>query len=231
MTLQKIGEDWNARHPDYAFHIRCIEIAAIAVFIAMSIRVCWMLIENTETLGWEICLALVLGFILADFISGLVHFWCDHIGKTTTPILGPIFVKHFLAHHDNPRDITEHDFVETNGNNFLASAMLLLPLFIHLSFVQNAPGAISYMYFSACIFLALTNQSHKWAHQVHCKKYVVLLQKIRILLPNHLHALHHETPHESYFCITSGILNELLEKTGFFRFLLATTRSNDLDCE
>ena len=66
------------------------------------------------------------GYIVSDFLSGFVHWAGDTVGDETTPIFGPNFVTPFRYHHVDPEDITRHDFVETNGNNCIVAAPVLL---------------------------------------------------------------------------------------------------------
>ncbi|EQA44581.1 kua-ubiquitin conjugating enzyme hybrid localization domain protein [Leptospira broomii serovar Hurstbridge str. 5399] len=61
-----------------------------------------------------------------DFISGFVHFLGDSFGNERTPYIGKVFIFPFREHHADPKGITRHDFVETNGNNCLVSLPKLI---------------------------------------------------------------------------------------------------------
>ncbi len=210
----------------YARGHRHLEIAGIVVFFALLVFLGARTLRAVDgplaVLG--IVLSGLAGLTLSDFLSGLAHWAGDTVGTETTPILGRNFVLPFRQHHSDPKAITRHDFIETNGNNCIASLPLLLLM------VAVMPRQASPLFFLCLIltfaawFVFCSNQFHKWAHADHVPPTVAVLQRWGVLLSPGHHALHHAPPHDKYYCITVGWLNPLLTKVRFFRgceFLIA----------
>jgi ubiquitin-conjugating enzyme E2 variant len=163
--------------------------------------------------AWLAALSCFAGLCLADFISGLVHWSADTYGSETTPIFGG-FVRTFREHHADQVDITRHDFIETNGDVCIFSSPVHLAL---LLLVEDPFGL-------ACVFGlfvgSYTNsQIHKWAHERNGAWLVRVFQRSRLLLSPSHHSRHHSGPHLTHYCITTGWMNTLLDRMGFFRKL------------
>lgn len=161
----------------------------------------------------------ILGYLLADFMSGLVHFLGDSFGTVRTPIFGPTFIFPFREHHVDPEDITRHGFIETNGHNCLVSlpVMMVMHYLLFSTAIASVAGSIA---LATGFFLILgvfaTNQFHKWAHTKRPPAFIAFLQKYRLILSPKHHQVHHTSPFERYYCITTGWLNMALEKASFF---------------
>jgi hypothetical protein len=168
-------------------------------------------------------LALVVGYLFADFGSGVVHWFFDTWLSPETPLLGGAFVRTFREHHTDPSAICRHDFVETNGSNMLVASLMILV------------GAVSSSEFVACallvaaLFTSVTSQIHKWAHlePERVPRVVAWLQRARLVLSKRGHAAHHVAPYARCYCITSGWVNAPLDTLRFFRAIEWVVRSRN----
>jgi hypothetical protein len=209
----------HAQPQPYGRGHRALEIASIAfVFLALgwlALRVCHALDSARQIV--YVATTAVSGYLVADFLSGVVHWAGDTIGDQNTPIFGANFVTPFRYHHIDPKDITRHDFVETNGNNCIVIAPILAVL---LLVTPRSAGwffyACAVMAFTSC-FILCTNQFHKWAHEDHPGRWVRAMQSAGLILSPEHHSIHHASPQDKSYCITVGWMNPLLDKIGFFR--------------
>ena len=119
--------------------------------------------QHISQLNYRLIYCLIVcGIITADFLSGLVHWMADTWGSVELIILGKAFIRPFREHHIDPTAITRHDFIETNGDNFMAiiPGLVYLLYFFHL----NEQKVVCFNYnwicylFSLAIFVAMTNQ-------------------------------------------------------------------------
>lgn len=202
---------------------RALEIASITFVFGSLIWIAWRIGAATSDIGdvTGLAFAALTGYIISDFVSGFVHWAGDTVGDESTPVFGPNFVRPFRYHHVDPEDITKHDFVETNGNNCIVAAPILLTL---LFIMPKTTGALFYTcVVTACtaLFVFCTNQFHKWAHMKQPPRWIRMLQRAGLILSPEHHAVHHAAPRDKYYCITVGWMNPVLEKVRFFRFLEA----------
>jgi len=207
----------------YSRAMRVVEVVSIAAFWTMLGVLVYRVVPYMRAFGGLVGWAVFAGFLLADFSSGFVHWVADTWGSTSMPVLGG-FIRPFREHHVDPQAMTRHDYIETNGLNCMitlptATGTLLLPLEIH-GFVAPL------LFFDVCIgsamlWIMMTNQFHKWAHldPEATPKILRLLQRSGLILSPEHHAVHHQAPFATYYCITSGWLNRPLAKLNFFRIL------------
>lgn len=201
---------------------RCLETFSVVSFSILSSVVLFFLCKNFKLSEVKsITCASVAGVLVADFCSGFVHWAADTWGSVDIPVFGRAFIRPFREHHVDPTAITRHDIIETNGDNCLLTLPgLLYMVYRYLTFDQEtlqASYGVECFVFSLAIFVTLTNQIHKWSHTYFgLPLWVQKLQDWHIILPRKHHRIHHVSPHETYFCITTGWLNYPLEVIKFW---------------
>ncbi|MDP3278333.1 MAG: fatty acid desaturase family protein [Deltaproteobacteria bacterium] len=203
----------------YKLSHRVAELGAMAVF-AVLISV---FLSRVVRAGFErpvhAVLGLMIGYLLADFVSGLVHWFCDTWGSPEWFVVGPVFIRTFREHHVDPLSITRHDFVETNGANCMSVLVALVPAM----WFQVDPSVSWRVVFAAVLAgfilcIPCTSQAHKWAHmEPHLVPTIPrLMQRAGLLLSRQHHDQHHVAPFVKNYCITTGLCDHLLERVGFF---------------
>jgi ubiquitin-conjugating enzyme E2 variant len=210
--------DKSALREGYSPAVRRFEIASILAFALTMAWLAFHIAPRAFASPWLALTAFMVGFVLADFVSGFVHWAADTWGTPEWPVIGKALIRPFREHHVDEKEITRHDFVETNGNNCFisiapAAGAALLPQDGALSFFVAA------MTFALCFAIFGTNQFHKWSHMDDPPRLVRLLQRANLILPPEHHAVHHAPPYAKYYCITVGWLNEALFRVRFFQLL------------
>jgi plasmanylethanolamine desaturase len=203
-----------------------LEHATVLLFpVVFSLNLHWAgsLLYELE-LVWLIALAIPLGIIGGDFVSGIVHWAADTYGSEDMRVIGPSLVKPFRLHHLYPRDICTHGLVETTGNVCILAVPVLSAC---LYLMWRMPESALLAFLVVCLVLVAaatvaTNQFHKWAHQESPSSLARWLQRKRLVLEPQHHKQHHTPPFNKNYCITNGWLNPLLNRVKFFRRLEAT---------
>ena len=202
----------------YTSSKRILEIAAIITGIFLFFFVGLQLASNIGDASLNVysissTLIIFASILAADLLSGLVHWGADTWGRVDWPIIGPSFLRSFREHHVAPQEITRHDFVEKNGDNFLAILPILIITYI-------IPGiSIKLFLIVMLFFIAATNTIHSWAHESIPPRGIRVLQRWCIILSPKDHAKHHDVPFVISYCITTGWLNKVLDSISFFRKL------------
>lgn len=190
---------------------RSLEFIAVVGFVFVQ-AIGWLEILRL-TSGWEmsafLLLGLVVGWVLSDASSGLLHFVADNYGKESWPFVGSAFIRPFREHHRDPLAILRHGFLERNGNN----ALISLVAFLWVPFTDLSGSSWRFFLAVTClswgIWTVITNQIHAWAHASSVPRSVAWAQQLGIFLSPEQHDRHHEPPYRSHYCITSGFLDRI----------------------
>lgn len=210
--------DAEALEAGYSWKHRLYEYGGMLVAISMSGWLCSRIAQSPPLSGWWVPLEALAGILIADWTSGLFHWGFDSWGSVDTPVVGKLAIRTFRHHHVDPKAITRHDFVETNGHNI---ALTTIYSVIGL-FVVDPPNATLNSTFwgmtlvFATFYTAFTSQIHKWAHMDSPPKVVRFLQRSRLILSPEHHAVHHAAPYHRNYCITVGWMNGVLHAVRYF---------------
>lgn len=158
------------------------------------------------SIGWHI-FAVVVAFILADLVSGLVHLYMDHNDHYAS-VVGP-FIAAFHLHHDTPRYTDRgliHVYVDESGSKQWLVVFLIVFTFLFL-FTATPPLLLCIGAYFA-IFSSLSELSHYLCHNSSAKA-VRLLQRMWILLPKKHHMQHHRVDNMNY-AFLNGMTDPLI---------------------
>lgn len=147
----------------------------------------------------------LLGWLLADILTGIFHWWEDRHGDESWPIIGPWIIAPNRLHHTDPMAFTRHGFWDRNRASIIAALIfgagwlwLLGPSSVLVGVVLGA---------------ALSNEVHFYAHRPALAPAAVrLLQRTGFLQAPKNHALHHRPPHSVNFCVLTDWLNPLIRR-------------------
>lgn len=194
---------------------RLLELGALTVFLAYTAGLLGRITLAVDTMAGSFALSagLILGYLLADLISGVAHWLGDRFGRESTPFLGPNFIAPFREHHEDPQAMVQHGFVELVGNTavfaspVIVTAYYLLDIQAQSSWTLFHAGTVT----SVMIGVVATNVIHRWAHMEEPSYLARLLQKTGLILNRERHARHHAGSFDRAYCITSGWMDGALD--------------------
>jgi hypothetical protein len=190
-------------------------LAFFGLTLALGLRVARM-VDGAASLA-VVAAAATAAVLVTDFISALVHWFCDTYFEEDTPLLGRALIFPFREHHRDPTAMTHRGAIEINNSN----ALSVIP-FLLLGVTTGPPFSLFAQSWLLAFGLAVysTNTIHKWAHQGTAPGFARWLQRRGLLLRPAHHRRHHARPSTAYG-ITTGWLDPILDRTGFFRHLEA----------
>jgi len=206
----------KAYNPAY----RKVEVASMFAFALLAATCIFKVVTHALEArhwmwaGW----GLLVGWIASDFTSGFVHWAGDTWGSVDWPILGNSLIRPFREHHVDQLAITRHDLVEASGSHCLISLpVLAMATLIPMRPESGLPFFLVSAAYSLTVMTFWTAPIHAWAHRAENPWWIRKLQQLHVILPPDHHDVHHQHPHMHHYCITSGWMNGILDKTGFFR--------------
>ena len=197
---------------------------ALGLLLTLAARIASALAREGD--WWLLPVCFLAGIVTADFATGSVHWLCDRFFTERTPLVGAALIRPFREHHVDPLAMVRHGLLELHGNSSIP-VIGALGLVYCLPHDFAGPGRLvfdSWLLF-LCSFSMATNQFHMWAHAPSAAPAVRWLQRRGIILSPEAHARHHAGRFDRSYCLTSGLLNPVLDRVDFFGRLERAIRS------
>lgn len=164
---------------------------------------------------------LLWAWLIADFVSGLIHWWEDRafVGQSRFEFLNGVRADN-ERHHKEPTYLLKFSW----WGNINTTAPLSWALSLVL-FLMGAPTVIVL----ATFFMGFGNLIHRWSHERTSARprIVTLIQKIGLFSSPSHHAGHHfkrgklvmREDAQIRYCVMTNWLNPILDYINFFQFL------------
>lgn len=157
------------------------------------------------SIAWQF----VLCVLVADFITGVVHWWEDCYGLPTWPILGKLVIEPNIDHHRNPGLMGHMTGIVTRNYQSVL-------LFAAVAIVAHAFGLLCWQLVAVGVVASFGNEVHLWSHRGG-NRFVKFLQDACLIQRPEQHAKHHKAPFDAYYCTLTNLTNAVLERVRFWR--------------
>jgi ubiquitin-conjugating enzyme E2 variant len=187
---------------------------ALVVFCASYLVVCF----PTSGLGWPMLIAAVLaGYVLADFFSGVVHWAMDTWFDERT--LGRA-IAIAREHHTHPHHIHGYGFLEYASLGSTPSALFIGPIAgITALFPSSATTcALMMIWLVNALCMLFGTSFHNLAHRPARSAIMRLAQRIHLVCPPAHHWVHHRNQ-TIHYCVVNGWANYVCDGLGVWRAL------------
>jgi len=158
-------------------------------------------------------LQVAAGILLADLISGVLHWWEDTYGDPKWPVIGPAIIAPNILHHSEPLAFTRSSYWRRNRIVFIIAALFGLAFW--------ALGWINPLTVTMLIAGAHANEIHVWSHIARRKRPALVrwLQDKHVLLTPQEHWAHHSGAFNKRYCTITNLVNPVLDKLRVFRIV------------
>ena len=146
-------------------------------------------------------------FLIADFLSGLFHWWEDTYAKEEWWLIGKYIATPNKIHHEKPAEFTKGSYWHRNWTTIIPSLISAALLYYYDCWL-----------WLSFIMLSQANEIHCWSHMP-CNRVIKLIQSVGIIQGPKDHHEHHIDNHDKAYCVMSIFLNPVLDRIRFWRAL------------
>ena len=162
--------------------------------------------------------AMLAGYFVADFASGLVHWGIDT--WFSARVLGRA-VAIAREHHTHPQHILEYGFLENSALGSAPSAVFIGAASIVTAALQTSVLTyglmIVWLITSTCLFFGTS--IHNLGHRRSASRLLWLLQKLHLIITPEHHWVHHRSDQVVRYCVVNGWANYVCDALRVWRGL------------
>jgi hypothetical protein len=220
------------------FERRCMRVSVGANLVVITSCAVYLFLEyKSSGITWPYIVAgILVGYLVSDFASGLVHWGMDTWFDET--VLGRA-VAIAREHHTHPQHILAYGFLEHATLGSAPSAVFIGPAV--LVTVGCAISPLSYFFVivwlvtSTCLFFGTS--FHNLGHRRPGSAFIRVAQKMHLIISPEHHWVHHRDDQIVRYCVINGWANYPCDRLHVWRGLewlvqkltRALPRRDDLD--
>lgn len=155
---------------------------------------------------------IILCVLVADFITGVIHWWEDTYGDPRWPLIGKEVIEPNIIHHEQPGRLgSQSTFIGRNYQTVIPAVIVTFLFYIYYGFY--------WPFFLVAFLAAFGNEVHTWNHRSKNNFIIKFLQDTCIIQTPYHHAVHHKPPYNVRFCTITNIVNPILDNIKFWSML------------
>ena len=187
-----------------------LELVVSSFIMFFQISTLFNVLQSYNGTAFVIILwALIIAYIVTDFVNGVAHMYMDN-NTSYSSVVGP-YIASFHLHHLKPKLTNRHSFsiyFYESGTKFWLLVYLLILAVIQK--VCSLNYAFNVGLVALGIFSSAAEVSHYWCHHATRKNIIVLrLQQCGLLLSKKHHTFHHRFDNMHY-AFLNGMTDPLL---------------------
>lgn len=160
----------------------------------------------------SITLTIIVCILIADFLTGLVHWLEDSYCMEDYPIIGELTCKPNLDHHKDPTLMVRMGgIITTNWQSMTASMVVCLLFWLF--------GCFHWSILLTLVLTGFGNQVHLWNHVSKPNYWVAWLKDSGLIQTSKMHSQHHIPPYKKCYCVLINFNNSWMDRVGFWRGL------------
>jgi ubiquitin-conjugating enzyme E2 variant len=213
--MDQITPFFLAAKPGEIFKMRLCVGGNIAVLAGCLVYLA--LQAGPSGVTWPAVLAaLLVGYFLADFASGVVHWgldtWFDDASLGRAVAIA-------REHHTHPQHILGYGFLEHAALGSFPSLLVIGPAALATALSPAGPASYCLMIVWALISgcLLFGTSFHNLGHRPAKSRAILLLQRLRLVVTPNYHWVHHRSDQVVRYCVINGWANYPCDKLRVWR--------------